>query len=69
MQMKKAKECGLGEKSGGKENTCTVESKAQASERDHCPTSPAPTTEDQVPAPLSSPQPPKEGGYCHCGIP
>ena len=63
MQMKKAKECGLDGKSGSKEGVGDY--KAQASEGDLCLASPASPAGDQVPAPPSSPQPPKEGKYCY----
>ena len=62
MQLKKAKECGLDGKSGSKEGV--GDNKAQASEGEHCPTSPASPAEDQVQATPSSPQPSKEGWYC-----
>ena len=58
--MKKAKEYGLVGKSGGKENA--GDNRAQANEGDHRAMSPSSNAGDQVQAPLSSPQPPKEGG-------
>ena len=63
MQMKKAKECELDGKSGGKEGD--GDNKAQASEGEHCPMSPASSAGDQVQASLSSPTPPKEGEHVH----
>ena len=61
MQMKKAKECGFDGKSGGKESA--GDNKAQTSEGEHSPMSPASPAGDQVQATPSSPQPLKEGGY------
>ena len=61
MQMKKAKECGLDGKSGGKESAGNTGNKAQASEGEHCPMSPVSPAGDQVQATPSSPPPSKEG--------
>ena len=64
--MKKTMECGLDGKFGGKE--AAGDNKAQASEGEHCPTSPTSTARDQVQASLSLSTPPKEGEHLHMPI-
>ena len=66
VQMKKVEECGLDEKSGGKENA--GDSEAQASQGEHCPMSPVSPAGDQGQATLHSPSPSKEGGYLYYSI-
>ena len=75
MEMKRAEERRIGEKAGGKENN--EDSDVQTNQEEHSPRSPivSPVSSvsppvsplsspgNQVPAALSSPPPPKEGGY------
>ena len=63
MQMKKAKECGLDGKSGGKENAS--DEKVQSSEGEPFPASPPSPAGDQVQVSPSSQTSPKEGWHLH----